>query len=383
MSDSLEDFIQQFGGITEEYRFYNGEVTLRYDKKDHIYLLVTPDGTLEPVDGVTTVVHIIDKSEALVPWSAKMMGQKLLATAEPFLSSGFNRNSETTGTWYEFTPEELAKWITAGKSAHKDRLEEAGNIGKMAHEWIEFYIKAVLADNEGRKLELLAKLPDEPRAANCCMAALDWMRIHNVRWLSTERKVYSREHKYAGTMDGLCMVDSCDNPECCPNAFKDRLTIADWKTSNYLYIEYVLQTAAYQFAFEEETGEFVDDRWIIRLGKEDAAFDPWHLERWDTYDRDFEGFLTTLALSRLVVEITARLDAIHDLRKAHEKAVEKAQKEAALKIKCKKADAYKGFRYPKCNGGEPCQTCLQKYRERHKFDEENMHKPFPEDEKSS
>jgi hypothetical protein len=367
---TIDNFIRKFSGYTDEYRFYNDEVVLRYDKKNHVYLLLQEDGTLTPVDGVTDTVHIIDKSDSLVPWSAKMMAQKLFATVEPFRVYG-TPEIEVACPLYFPTREQFERWVLDGKSAHSDHLEEAGNIGHIAHNWIEQYIKAVLKDNDARKLELLAKLPDEPKAANCCTAALDWMQRHNVRWISTERKVFSREYVYAGTMDGLCSVDSCGDSACCQTEFKDRLTIADWKTSNYLYIEYVLQTAAYQHAVEEETGEFVQDRWLIRLGKEDAEFDPWHLERWDTYERDFAGFLATLNLSRLVRQIKGRIEAIHDTRKAHERAAEKAKKEAALRIKCAKADKFQGTRYPKCNGSDPCEACLAKFKERHPDADEN------------
>lgn len=367
MLNLIEQFIQKFGGLTEEYKFYKDEVVLRYDPKAHIYLLVQPDGTLKEVEGVTSVVHIIDKSDALVPWGCKMMAQKLLSTSELFKveEPWVTLHSEGTDTYYKLEPEQLEKWINEGKSAHKDQLEEAGNIGKLAHAWIESYIKAVLADNEGRKLELLAKLPTEEKAANCCMAALEWMQRHNVRWISTERKVYSREHQFAGTMDGLCVVDSCDDPECCPHQFKDRLSIADWKTSNYLYIDYILQTAAYQEAYEEETGDEVIDRWIIRLGKEDAEFDPWHLEGRELYIKNWVAFHSALELSRQVEETKNLINKVLDHRKALEAERKKAEREAALKVKCKGADKYKGVRYPKCNGGHPCETCLTKWREKH------------------
>ena len=84
MPNAVDNFIKRFSGYTEEYSFYEGTVVLRYDKKAHVYLLLTPEGTLKPVDGVTNVIHNIDKSEALIPWSAKMMAQKLFATVEPF-----------------------------------------------------------------------------------------------------------------------------------------------------------------------------------------------------------------------------------------------------------------------------------------------------------
>src|SRR5262249_19750690 len=125
------------------------------------------------------------------------------------------------------------------------------------------------------RLELLGNFPVDERAANCCAAAVEWMSQHNVRWLKTERKCFSRKYGYAGTMDGLAVVDSCKDRLCCPHDFTDRLTLVDWKTSNALYVEYLLQTAAYQQAYQEETGETIADRWVIRLGKDDAEFDPW------------------------------------------------------------------------------------------------------------
>lgn len=30
-------------------------------------------------------------------------------------------------------------------------------------------------------------------------------------------------------------------------------------------------------------------------------------------------------------------------------------------LKCKNANRYKGLRAPKCNGGNPCVTCMAKY----------------------
>ena len=284
-----------------------------------------------------------------------MMQVKLLATAGPFQGdSGL----------YFFDDESLAKWIEEGKSAHKDRLEEAGDIGHTAHAWIEALIKAILSDNESRKLELLAQLPEDERAANCCTAALTWMERHAIKWISTERKVYSREYKYAGTLDGLCRASSCDDPTCCPVSFIDRLTLVDWKTSNYLYLEFKLQTEAYRRAYIEEHNEIVEDVWILRLGKETAEFDPWHLTETE-FDDNWEGFKAALRLSRAVAIIKERLHVAHDTRKAKERTAEKTKREAELKIKCAKADKFKGTRYPKCNGGDPCETCLAKFKERH------------------
>lgn len=353
--ESIDDFITKFGGLTEEYKFYNGEVTLRYDPKEHVYLLVTPNGLVRQ-DGVTTICHILDKSNVLLPWACKMMAQKLLATIPSIDGS------------VVLSYDSFIERVNSAKSAHKDKLEDAGHVGHVAHAWIEQYIKAVLAKNESRIEELLAKLPDEERAKSSCIAALDWMFNHNVRWLGTECKIYSRNHCYAGTMDGRCLADSCDNPECCPVPFKDSLTIADWKTSNYLYIEYVLQTAAYKHAYEEETGEDIQDIWVIRLGKDDAEFEAWHIES-ELQELGWFAFFAALTLSRAMEKVKQAIEEIKDARKIKKRAELQAEKAEALKLKCKNADKYKGVRRPTCNNGNPCKACLDKYEERLKHSE--------------
>lgn len=382
----LSDMIKRFGGVTESYWFYTNSdnpIELRYDPKDHVYLLVGPEG-LEKLDGVTSVVHIIDKSNALVPWACKMMYQKALRTLP-----------EPTDGIYVQTFAELDAWLHKSKDGHQDKLEEAGDIGHVAHAWIEDYIKLLLAhegttylirnkeiDDHFKKLETLNE-----KSANCCLAAIDWMKKHKVKWISTERKIYSRKYKYAGTMDGLCRCTSCDDPLCCPEPFIDRLTVADWKTSNYLYLEYLFQTAAYEQAYEEETGEEVLDRWVIRLGKEDGEFEPWHLEEHNFGD-DFDGFVDALRLTRRVRLIEERIRA----KKADVRAAIKAERDAARAIKeaaeveerriaketkarerlealavaCAASKTYKGRRKSSCDNGKDggnCEACARIYAE--------------------
>lgn len=377
---SLNAFINKFGGWTESYWFYNGTIELRFDPKAHVYYLVNDSSGLEAQDGVTSICHIIDKSEALIPWACKMMAQKLFLTTPTMkLPAGETIVPQMAYADYE------ALVLTA-KTAHKEKLEEAGKVGHAAHDWIEQYIKYKLRGEDTTFGESIPPHPTDPRATNCCVAALDWMGRHSVIWHSTERKIYSRAYKYAGTMDGLASVSSCSDPQCCPHAFTNRLSIIDWKSSNYLYMEYMLQTAAYQHAYEEEMGVTVDDRWVIRLGKDDGEFEPWHMER-GCMDEDFSGFLLALELSRSVISIKARIKAKEDNRRAvakaekyaakkealqtekYLKAVARANKKLAaeeqLKIRCKGWATYKGTRKPACNGGHPCQSCLEIYALKH------------------
>jgi hypothetical protein len=359
---SLDAFVSAFNGALESYWFYNHTVELRFEPVGHIYYLVGELGELTAQDGVTNVNHIIDKSNALVPWCAKVMAEKLLRTVPTITREMLVTGDVTLPVVYvpEMTLEDFTKIVLEAKSAHSDELEKAGDIGHMAHEWLEYYIKALIA---GHKLEAESKLlnmPKDERAANCVMAALGWIHRHNVRWIATERKIYSRKYQVAGTMDGLALVDACDDPTCCFTFFKDVLSVADWKSSNYLYIEYLLQTAIYQEALMEEFGQVhgdesldedgqrifdaiakygpIRDRWVNRLGKEDGEFDPWHLTPED-FQEDLEGFLDALSLTRSVRLINERMKGqkatirtAKKVAKALAKEKEKEDKKAAKAI---------------------------------------------------
>lgn len=362
----LDKFLTKFNGVTESYWFYNHTIELRFEPADHVYYLVGDLGALTAQDGVTNVCHIIDRSPALVPWAAKMVVEKLLRTlpthnkelpvvvdpaAKDYVAGGNPTYPVVHIT--EMSLEDFTKIVMEAKTAPRDVLEEAGDIGHMAHTWLEYYIKALIA---GHKLEVESKLlnlPKDERAANCDMAALGWMHQHNVRWIATERKIYSRKYQVAGTTDGLALVDSCDDLACCPASFKDRLSVADWKSSNHLYIEYLYQTAIYQEALMEEFGQPdsaaddadgrlildairkygpIEDRWILRLGKHDGEFEPWHTTA-DDFQEDLEGFLDALSLTRSV-----RLT--HERMKGQKNAI-KAAKKVAKELAAEKEKAEK------------------------------------------
>lgn len=333
VAGSLNKFIEQFSGFTESYWFYDHTIELRFEPKEHVYYLVDPEvGNLVAQDGVTTVCHIIDKSNALVPWSAKMVVEKLLRNLPQF-------TKDDGGVYIpEMVWDEMAEIALDAKSAPRDKVDEASDVGKVAHDWLEHYIKAILAADQVKQNQQLSTMCADERARNCCYAALSWMKSHNVRWIETERKVFSKKYGYAGTMDGLALVDSCDDPTCCTKAFKDRLSIIDWKSSNYLYIEYLFQTASYEQAYEEEFGVDVEDRWVLRLGKESGEFDPWHLEA-DDFADDFQGFLDALNLTRSVRLVAERMAGqktkLRTLRKeikAEAKAKAEAEEKAAKTV---------------------------------------------------
>lgn len=319
--------------------FYNGTVTLRFLEDEWTYYLVQEDGTLVKQDGVSKITGIMDKPY-LKPWAAKMMYLKMLR-----LMPRKDQAEGLTPRVKDITWQEFDSLLLDAKNAHAERLEDAGDVGHMAHTWIEASILNAITFNQGVVEQMNEMAPTDERAYSAGMAAHKWMVKHNVRWISTEKKIYSREYGYAGTKDGDALVDSCDDPGCCTRIFQDEYSLIDWKSSNQLSLEYLAQTAAYQHAAEEEfPNQKYDARWILRLSKEGDAKQPF--EAW--YERgveeDFAFYLACLQLHRAHKTVEKRMSEqkkLKTFRKREEKKAVTAEKKEKLKFEKRLAKASK------------------------------------------
>jgi hypothetical protein len=119
---------------------------------------------------------------------------------------------------------------------------------------------------------------------------------------------------------------------------------------------------------EEEFPEIgqIEDRWILRLDKETAEFDPWHAEGRDAQEEDTHGFLCCLAVCRALDATESRMRAITDARKAVKSARKLLEKQAQDRIECPKFKDYAGKRLSKCLAdGTQCAACAKLYKEMH------------------
>lgn len=224
----------------QEFELYNGEVKVKFYPNSHMYKVIDEKYGLkdERVKGVTTYIGIKDKSMALVPWAVELTGMHLL----DMLEDG-----------QEITPADVAKAM----ALHTERKEEAANIGTITHEWCEYFIKHKLG-KEGYEKE--PELPTDKATLLGADSFLEFITQHDVKFISSERIVYSRENQYIGTMDFEAIVDG-------------KLAVGDFKTSNGLYNSVLQQMSAYQAAAEEEAkyiGKPVEyeSRYAVRLAKE-------------------------------------------------------------------------------------------------------------------
>jgi hypothetical protein len=348
--NSMEGFVQNFGNVTEEYEFQfknddgtTETVKLRFDKTEHVYYRITVvDGVADwvKVPGVTSVLGIKDKSQALMPWVAN--------ETVDHVKAAFLELSEYDVECLQSDPMQMQEWLfstlDAAKKAYKDKSKQATDVGHATHDWIEKYIKAQIAGNQPLQLALNGdRMTMDERAISCSEAALGWMRAHSVRWVMAEEKVYSRKYDVAGTLDGVCYVSSCDDPDCCPTPFKDSLSLIDWKSSNALQVEYRWQMTPYKSALKEWKGLDIERRWVIQLGKHDGAFNTWHIDDVANdgadYKMDLKCFESCL---ELVNNSEHCVNTLRDRRRAL-KAAKKAAKDAAEAAeKARKAEIREG-----------------------------------------
>jgi ATP-dependent exoDNAse (exonuclease V) beta subunit len=157
---------------------------------------------------------------------------------------------------------ELVEWFKRTNfSEIVEKSEKATNIGDIVHDAIHKLLK-------GERVEIKIKPEYVSSVQNCVSAFLDWKKKCGVEVVETEKLVVSKKHFYAGTFDFVGKVDG-------------KIVLADWKTSSAIYKEYFVQVAAYKVAYEEMTGQKVDECWVIRFGKNTADFEAKKVEDLD------------------------------------------------------------------------------------------------------
>ena len=346
------------------FNFADGRTaTAAFDERTWSWFLLTPDGGSKKLDGVSGVVKISTPAKPLMIWAVRVA----LARARELLVSGGYVLTDQQIEQHPLHVEILDKILERARKEDNELLEEAGSVGHIAHKHLENLVKATLTGDTARYDELLGQFPVDERAASAVVGALEWWSNHDVQWVYTERPVMDLEYLFAGTTDGVAYVSSCSDKSCCPVEFRRRFSLVDFKTSNALRVSYLWQAAAYRHCIQKLDGLVVEDTWILRLDKEDATFDPWHVEGQELFEEDFRGYLNALACVRSLRGAEERIHGVMSARRAvaaEEKAIAKAE---ADKIACPKSTEYKGIRLSRCfEDGTQCQKCKSIYEERHK-----------------
>ena len=132
--------------------------------------------------------------------------------------------------------------FAAGEKVKKQSAEE----GTMIHEAVE----AILT---GGKPEI------DPSITPSIIAFAEFIEKKNIQVDRdfVEHRLVNFEHRYAGTLDAIAMIDG-------------KLGILDIKTSQEIYRDYNLQTSAYIAAMRDIVKK-IETRWILRIDQAKAC----------------------------------------------------------------------------------------------------------------
>lgn len=113
---------------------------------------------------------------------------------------------------------------------------KAADIGTAAHAMVEVSIDGGNPETAAAYLELNTE--DQAKAANAYGMYKAWASQSRLEIIDQEMALVSEKHRFAGTPDAIGRIDG-------------QLCLVDWKTSNGVYSDYLLQLAAYRLLWEE------------------------------------------------------------------------------------------------------------------------------------
>lgn len=142
-----------------------------------------------------------------------------------------------------------------------DERDKAGDIGSKVHDLVEAIISGADADEA---IEAHSNDPHVEQITSGVRAFLSWWRGSSLEVIETETPLVSEKHEFAGTFDAIARRED------------GALVLLDWKTSNGIYPEYVVQLGAYALLLAER-GDKVSESHLCRFSKEFGSFSQHHL----------------------------------------------------------------------------------------------------------
>lgn len=273
-------------------KLYGGKVLIEFYESSHRYMVSVLKGKTwsdpERAQGVTTFTHVIDKSQALLYWAANLTMTHLVTIIE---DGGKVR----------------IKDIQEATCKYRERKEEAADLGTQVHALAEEYIKAKLTRKPEPKVN-----PEEydDRVFRGYLAFLDWVKQHGVKFIASEKPVYSMTHGYVGTLDVIFTLKEEGHKIQHIGDFKTskfreikKKVEGRWKTVDIApYQEHRFQVSAYQAADQEESKVKYGSKWIMYFSKEDGSFTAFEIPK-DEHQGDFSAFLGCVAIKRRLEQI--------------------------------------------------------------------------------
>jgi len=117
----------------------------------------------------------------------------------------------------------------------------------------------------------------------CYHGFIKWRKQREFSHVETEVILHNQRYGYAGTCDLAATID-------------DMVGVVDWKTSKDIYLEHLLQVAAYMVTFKEMTGVTPDFGGVLVVRKNGKFLYRWF--SWKLAERLHHYFLAELVMWR-------------------------------------------------------------------------------------
>ena len=245
---------------TNEYRF---------NEARHLHQLLV-DGKWKNLTGCTTILGVLAKP-ALIQWAANMACDHIRDNAPREVLEHLSEFKQY------IVSEDLLK---EARTAHARRKEKAGDWGTEMHAWVELFINAVMEKST-------TLMPPDLKQIECAEHFMKWMTDNNVKFIASERAVYSKNLFLGGIVDIICEIDG----EC---------WLADIKTGSGIYYEAFWQMAGYQIMLEEMGFDKPIKGHIVLNLKKDGTFEE---KRSISTDDCKKGFLACVDIYRIQEKI--------------------------------------------------------------------------------
>lgn len=241
-------------------KHYNDEVVVSFDPiaKRSRYVITDCGAVVKPSPpSVTTITGLANfgKSSSLQAWAVNMCLEVVRARIKP---------DEIHGSQF------LEEAFADAKANYRDFTRQAADTGTMAHAALERHFTDPEAPPPIAGTPVRARFDE----------ALKWFASHHIEHICSERGIYSRKYGYVGRLDHVSRVDKV-------------LSLLDFKASRHVYKTYAMQIAAYANAYEEETGDRIEQAYILQIGENETT--PYFLDR-PQLDVGFKGFLGLLGV---------------------------------------------------------------------------------------
>lgn len=228
----------------------------------------TKDGSRVP--GTTTILGRFKESEGITYWAWNLAYAPLMQ-ARAILQTAWD-----TGEDYSPNNQTLKDFLALNPDGfdYKKVRETAADAGTCAHEMFDCWTKGIPFDLDNHYPPAIKAL-----AEPAFQAGKEWAANSRFSVVESEVSLVSERYRFGGTRDGILI--------------NGKRAIADVKTSNAIYPDYLLQLAAYAI-LDEEQGNTIDGGYhLLKFSKQTLPTDPIRFAHfwWDQLDLAKKAFL--------------------------------------------------------------------------------------------